>query len=310
MEIVLVDNDFYDNKLDFNLERRIKPFNWQIEYPTVFKEGGFDIVIGNPPYIRLQGLQESQPAIVNYYKSKFKAAKAGNFDLYVLFDEIGLMLLKNNGLLGFIQPHKFFQADFGKGIRDYILANGALKEIVHFGSEQVFNEVTTYTCLLFLQKGWNKEVEIKQVNNLSDFSLNFKISNTFSVLPPNFSEKWNLFSESDKAVFQKLNQNKKLGEITTKIFVGLQTSSDKIYVLETIKEKDKTVICFSKSLDSEIEIEKGLLKPFLLGKDIKRYSPLVPKHFVVFPYLIEANFSKLISQDFIKTHFPKGWEYI
>ena len=306
----IVDNDFYESKIDFNEEKRIKPFSWQKEFSPVFLEGGFDIVIGNPPYIRLQGLQESQPAVVNYVKSKFKAARSGNFDLYVLFDELGLNLLKNNGLLGFIQPHKFIQANFGKGIRDYISTTGSLKEIVHFGSEQVFNEVTTYTCLLFLQKGWNKKVEIKQVNNLFEFSHNFKISKTFSVSPPKVSDKWNLFSESDNEIFLKLNKNRRLGDVTKKIFVGLQTSSDKIYVLEKIKEKENTVICFSKSLESEIEIEKGLIKPFLLGKDIKRFSPLVPKHYVVFPYHIEENSPKLMSQDYILRHFPKGWDYI
>ncbi|MGB2847626.1 MAG: DNA methyltransferase, partial [Saprospiraceae bacterium] len=105
----LIDLDFYASQLDFGEEKKIKPFSWERGFPEVFKEqGGFDVVIGNPPYLRMQGLQETQSFAIDYYKQYYQSAESGNFDIYVLFDERGLKILNKKGILGFIQPHKFW----------------------------------------------------------------------------------------------------------------------------------------------------------------------------------------------------------
>jgi type I restriction-modification system DNA methylase subunit len=307
----LIDTDIYSSELDFGFEKKIKPFSWQKAFPEVFKQDGFDVVIGNPPYLRMQGLQETQPYTVNYFKQNYLSAKAGNFDLYVLFDERGFNLLNENGKLGFIQPHKFFRADFGEGLRNLISKEKALVEVVDFGSQQVFADATTYTCLLFLSKKKQKEVIISTVNDLKAFEIDNSNSETFSSAQPQLNTKWNFVSSAKQSLFDKLfKQEKTLSDITRKIFVGLQTSADKVYVLETRKEKSKTVIAYSKSLDEEIEIEKGLVKPFLMGKDVKRYEPLVPRNVVIFPYQVSDGKAQLINREFIKNNFPLGWDYI
>ena len=299
------------SELEFDSDIKIKPFDWKKRFPQVFKQNGFDAVIGNPPYLRMQGLQETQPASIEYYKSNYQAAQSGNFDLYVLFDERGYGLLNENGVLGFIQPHKFFQADFGEGIRNLLSKEKALVEIVNFGSQQVFEDATTYTCLLFLSKKKQKDITVSIVDDLSCFAFDNKISDVFSTEQPKVGSKWNFISEVKQSLFDKLyKQPKTLADITRKIFVGLQTSADKIYVLETVKEKSKTVVAHSKSLDAEIEIEKGFVKPFLMGKDVKRYEPLSPRNYVIFPYQISNGQAKLMSEQYIKTNFPLGWKYI
>ena len=101
-----------------------------------------------------------------------------------------------------------------------------------------------------------------------------------------------------------------LGNITRKIFVGLQTSADKIYVLKIIEWKENTVLCYSKSLEREIEIEKSLVKPFLMGKDVHRYDPPVPQNVVIFPYKIQNGKAELMTQKFIQEIFPLGWNYL
>ena len=154
----LVGTDFFHEKnLDMFARddmESINAFDWDSKagFAEIMKAGGFDAVIGNPPYARIQSLQESQPWAIEVYRKNYQAACVGNFDIYVLFIERAFLLLNPNGRLGFIEPHKFLQADFGVGIRNFLAKHMALAKIVHFGAEQVFSEATTYTCLLFLGK--------------------------------------------------------------------------------------------------------------------------------------------------------------
>ena len=141
---------FVDNEENY----RVNAFDWKVAFPQVFthSEGGFDAVIGNPPYIRIQALQETSPIDVDFYKKKYQAASKGNYDIYVVFVEKGLSLLNEKGRLGFILPHKFFNAQYGEPLRGVISSGKHLAKVVHFGDQQVFEDATTYTCLLFLDK--------------------------------------------------------------------------------------------------------------------------------------------------------------
>ena len=126
---------------------------------------GFDIVIGNPPYLRVQGIQLTQSEFMPYYLKNYKSAQR-NFDLYALFIERGYELLKSKGQFAYIVPHKFFQASFGAGLRGLLTRKGALRQIVRFGTSQVFEESTTYTCLLFLSANYNNGFDLLEVKTL------------------------------------------------------------------------------------------------------------------------------------------------
>jgi type I restriction-modification system DNA methylase subunit len=110
------------------------PFDWDKMFPEVIKEGGFDVIVGNPPYVRIQTLPKDE---VLYYNDRYKAA-TGNYDIYVLFVEQALQLLKPGGVMGFILPRKFFNTDYGTGLRRLITDAKALWKIVDFGDAQVF----------------------------------------------------------------------------------------------------------------------------------------------------------------------------
>ena len=125
-------------------------------------DGGFDVVIGNPPYIRIQMLKEWAPLEVEYYKRRYRAASKGNYDIYVVFVEKALSLLNERGRLGFILPHKFFNAQYGEPLRGLIAEGRHLADVVHFGDQQVFAGATTYTCLLFLEKEGAEVVQLRQ----------------------------------------------------------------------------------------------------------------------------------------------------
>ncbi len=152
----LIGPDYYNghqlNMLDEEERNRINVFGWKTEFPAVFKAGGFDAVIGNPPYVSIQTMNERGPEEVAYFNSHFVSAGVGNYDIYVVFVERGLSVLNPRGLLGFILPSKFFATDYGRPLRGLLSRTRALAAIADFRHEQVFAQATTYTCLLFLSR--------------------------------------------------------------------------------------------------------------------------------------------------------------
>lgn len=295
---------------------RAAPFfdpKWMFEL-----DDGFHIVIGNPPYLRVQGLQQTQPEFVPLYRERFQSAK-GSFDIYALFVERGYQLLGEHGQLAYILPHKFFQASFGAGLRKLLTDRQALREVVRFGAEQVFDEATTYTCLLFLSTQPQDAFDLLEVRSLEKgdevlLAARHRVEHpdyAYGQLPSPTGDDWDFTLGESNKVLQRLQQHPRtLADITRKIFVGLQTSADKIYVLKLVQDKGEALRCYSKQLDAEIDIERGLTRPFLMGKDVHRYEPARPENVVIFPYWIRDGRALLMTQAEIRERFPLGWKYL
>jgi hypothetical protein len=294
-------------------------FDFEIYFSEVFHaKGGFDVVIANPPYLRVQGLQKTQPEMVPLYKKIFKAAQ-GSFDLYAIFIERGFQILHSKGHLSYIVPHKFFNAAFGKGLRELLNYSKALKQIVRFGAEQVFDSATTYTCLLFLSRKSQDKFTLHEVKDISNVgrvldSIRRGIADVgyeSAKQAQPISESWDFHIGKGGKLLEKLGeQGVTLGEITRKIFQGIATSADKIYVLRLLRTAGNILTCYSKQLDAEIQIERGLVKPFLMGKDLHRYDPPVAENVVIFPYDIKNGAASLMMQAYIESEFPLGWKYL
>ena len=124
-------------------------FEWRFEFPALIDENGFftgfDVIIGNPPYLRIQGIKASSPEMAEELAGKYEAA-TGSFDLYTLFVERGLQIINDTGIVNFIMPVKWTNSDFGKGLRKVISNRKAASTIINFGAYQVFN-ASTYTGL-------------------------------------------------------------------------------------------------------------------------------------------------------------------
>ncbi len=127
-------------------------FDWEKEFPEAMKHGGFDVVIGNPPYERIQVMQANAPEAAAFLKANYRAAASGNFDIYVCFIERGLELLNANGFFGYICPNKFFQSAYGQETRQLLSEGRNVSHLVNFGHLQIFSQATIYTCLLFLRR--------------------------------------------------------------------------------------------------------------------------------------------------------------
>ncbi|MCH7609867.1 MAG: N-6 DNA methylase, partial [Chloroflexi bacterium] len=131
----LIGPEYFEGELmaDEKELRRVNPFNWKSEFSEIMGADGFDVVISNPPYIRIQTMKEWAPTEVEIYKQKYVSASKGNYDIYVVFVERALQLINQQGRMGYILPHKFFQAKYGRSLRKLISDGNHLAGIVHFG---------------------------------------------------------------------------------------------------------------------------------------------------------------------------------
>ncbi|ERM81987.1 hypothetical protein P872_07475 [Rhodonellum psychrophilum GCM71 = DSM 17998] len=283
-------------------------FEWRFEFPEVLNEEGdfvgFDVVIGNPPYMRIQELNE----YAETYKSIFKCAKTGNYDIYVLFIEKSVQLLNASGNLQFILPHKFLIADFGKGIRDILYNSKNASEIIHFGHEMIFEGVTTYTCLLSLNNKINSELKFIEIDSSQLTDKKDFINLSYENIPG--SEPWLFMKNESLSVMDRLtNLPLKIGDVLDKVFSGIQTSADKIYSIIG-GENNGFVIGKSKNGDENVSVELGLVKPLIKGEDIKRYSTIHSDTYVIFPYLLVEGEANPMSEEYIREKFPVGYNYL
>ncbi len=310
----LIGTDIYTDfsvTLDESEKNRINAFNWNTEFADVMKGGGFDVVIGNPPYIRIQTMKEWAPQEVEIYKKNFVSASKGNYDIYVVFVERGLSLLNKNGLLGYILPHKFFNAQYGEQLRSVIAKGKHLKEIVHFGHQQVFENATTYTCLLFLGKRSFDDFLFNKVEDLPSWrSTNGMSAGTISAKGISSSD-WN-FVVGDKGVLTDKLRDKfpSFKLFAKRIAQGIRTSANQIYVLEIVSEENNLIIAKSKELNKNVKIEKEIVKQFLQGKEIKPFSISSSQKIVIVPYKLENEKITLIEQNEMKIKFPHAFSYL
>ncbi|MBN3037652.1 MAG: N-6 DNA methylase [Candidatus Diapherotrites archaeon] len=284
-----------------------KAFDWNKQFEDVMKEGGFDVVIGNPPYIRIQTLNKPD---VDYFNRNYETPTK-NYDIYILFIEKAFKLLKNGGVMGFILPHKFFQGEMGEKLRYFIRKNNALYKIVDFGTNQVFEDASTYTCLLFLSKSQNKTFLYKKFELGDNFRKLYDLK--FDSIAANRLQEsmWNFSNERIQNILLKIKSAPdNFPIITKKIFKGSSTGDDSIFLLEPYGETKDTYIVLSKKLGEKVELEKDLLKPFVYGEDIRRYSPIAHKKLLLFPYQHVNRKIQLIPANILRSKYPHAWEYL
>ena len=308
----LIGPDYFEAQLipDEDEIRRVNPFDWPAEFPEIMAGGGFDAVIGNPPYIRIQTMKDWVPTEVEFYKQSYKTASKGNYDIYVIFVERALRLLNNHGRLGYILPHKFFQAKYGAPLRELIIRGKYLAEVIHFGDQQIFPGATTYTCLLFLDKAGNQCFRYIEAHDLGVWrTRGVAVEDEIRSEKATASE-WNFVVGPGAALFERLSQIPvKLGD-EAHIFVGLQTSADKVYVLEQILPPQGDLVQVRDLNGKEWSLEHDMLKPFLNKVTVSTFERPFSHHWLIFPYRLKKKKATLISATEIASSFPQVWTYL
>lgn len=267
----------------------INAFDWDKEFPDVFNVGGFDVVIGNPPYVRIQGFPAEQ---INYFSKKYQSA-IKNYDLYVNFIEKGLSLLKANGLLGEILPNKFFKTDYGLGLRKLLSQRKVVSKIIDFGSSQVF-DATTYTCLLFLSSGGTSEFDYK-IAEADEAEL--KLPEFRKVSIDSLDETpWSFSDKKNGAILKKLKVNTvRLLDLPAEMSRGSSSGDDEVFVVERGKNN----------------FEKEVLRSPLYAQDFNRYEFKPTKQWdIIFPYKAQDSKFDLYTEEELKKLFPKAYSYL
>ena len=252
-------------------------------------EGGFDAIVGNPPYVRIQGFPRLQ---LDYFSKHYSAAR-GNFDLYVSFIERGYKLLKKGGLLGQIVPNKFFKTDYGEGLRQLISTNSALDKVVDFGANQVFN-ATTYTCLLFLAKSVRPSFlyALSEANEKSLTSSQFA-EHAITTLTPT---PWVFGSTGANSILEKITQcSVRLLDLPVEISRGSSTGDDDVFMVDS----------------TSTDVEPEVLRTPLFASDFSRYQfKLSGKWQVIFPYKVGNGESELMTESEFRKKSPKAFAHL
>lgn len=307
-------------------ERRINAFDWEatttgfgaiLQAERTGGRGGFDAIIGNPPYIRVQAMTEWAPREVELYKSLYRSAAEGNYDIYVVFVEKSLGLLRDGGRLGFIIPTKWWQASYGQGLRKVLRAGRHYAETVDFAHEQVFEDPTTYTCVSVFTRTAAPAIEYARV---SPPELERSQDDTKALW--SHEVKWEWLGDgpwylgvrsSVRSLFDRLRKTGPfLGDkaICPRVFQGLKTSLDPVYVLDVVEDKGASMVVRSKALDEELVLESEPLKWIVKGSQMKRFAPLPPRKVVLVPYAIEDDVATVIPPRRFKEEYPKVWQYL
>lgn len=287
-----------------------KAFKWEEEFKQVMQEGGFDVVIGNPPYIRIQTLNKKD---VDFFNSHYRSATK-NYDIYSLFVEKGLSLLKDNGILGFILPSKFLNSNYGEGLRKVISEKKVLYKLVNFKDYQVFERATTYTCLLFLKKSKKRAFDYLEIQNKEKLKkaklITGDIFKRSIKQQPKDEAPWNFVYEDSENIIKKLdNVNLRLKDVAKNIFQGLVTGFDKIFFVSLLEENKRYAKIKNNYDGKEHLVEREILKKLLKGKEIKKWRIDWQKLYIIYPYFVKNNSARLIPLDEIQKKYPKVYQY-
>ncbi|MCJ7632755.1 BREX-1 system adenine-specific DNA-methyltransferase PglX, partial [Candidatus Bathyarchaeota archaeon] len=250
-----------------------KAFKWKEQFREVMNEGGFDVVIGNPPYVRQEELSEIKPYLETNYETY-----QGTADLFVYFLEKELKILKEGGYLGMIVSNKWLRAGYGENLRRF-LTGFWIEEFIDFGDLRVFVDATIYPCIIIMRKTKkpNPKIRICKMATLKFDSLGEYIkSNSHFINQSELSEaEWNIQRGEANELLSKLRTTGLPLEeyVGTKIYRGILTGLNEAFIIDEKKRKELT------RDDSRCE---EIIKPFLTGSESKRYSIRSKKKYIIF----------------------------
>ncbi len=300
------------------IDDQINPFNWQTEFPREIATGGFDAIIGNPPYIRIQNMAKYSPAEATFYRqaaSPYSTAARDNFDKYAIFIERSICLVKPLGRVGMIVPHKFMTIQAGRSLRRLIAADRLLREVVHFGVKQVFGaDAANYTCILILERSTADEVRLERPGSLEAWR--YGEAGSINLIPAAElgEDPWQFANAETRALFDRISaaHPQQLGTVA-EIFVGLQTSANDVYIFQAVAVDGTT--CTLRWNDRDWSIEREILHPSLLKVSLVQFARPQPNTWIIFPYELIPNATGRVTAHLIQpadmaARFPGCWTYL
>jgi len=289
-----------------NLNELIKPFeiqvNWNIQVCNSlrkiieFDTKKFDFIVGNPPYIRIQHLEEKERIFIQNF---YKFCKSGSTDTYIAFYELCNFLLNENGICGLITPNTFFYNETAKFMRSYFAHKQTLIKITNYADIQLFDNATTYSAITIFGKKINKNIIFEQA----------KTETEFETREVSFDELKNqkIWQLSINPSMQQ--EGIKLKDIC-KIHVGITTLCDKAYIFPIQQIENEPDFVLAKThFKGIVKIEKAILKPIIKASKLKSSTDEISQY-ILFPYQKVNGKHKIIPEKTLKKDFPLAYEYL
>lgn len=319
----LVTPDFWAGRArDPDRQDRVNAFDWRAAFPEVWPDGadgGFDIVLGNPPYVKLQTLRAVDPEVAAWLQAArgpdtYESARTGNFDLYLPFIELGLRLLAPHGRMAFIAPSLWTMNRSGKGLRRLVRAQQSLERWVDLGSFQVFGEAATYTALQVFRRDGAEAIRIATAPSGAAADVDWSSADlevAYDAFDPD--REWLMVAGPERTLIDRLAAScLRLDDpsVTKGIIVGLQTSADAVYHLTRVA-KGRYRCRPAKAPAYEVEIEDEIVRPLVSGEAAKRYAAPQTDTWLLFPYERTASGAmQLIPQAEMERRFPRAWAHL
>ncbi len=327
----LIGSDFWKRPTEFALNDavtrdRINTFDWAEAFPQVFaNHGGFDVIVSNPPYVKLQNFRTVHPNMADYLRNGrgdfggYQSAKTGSFDLYLPFVEKGLELLAPGGRLGYIAPNGWTMNEHGAGLRHLVEEQRSLEGWIDFQPHQIFEEATIYTALQFFRKPQADALPAVKVAYAPDGEI---APDTWGgagglIEYDNlaFADRWLLRAGAERDLIDRLCTDfRSLDDPhwTQAIYVGLQTGANSIYHMRKVApERYISRELGTAAFPVEVTIEDAIMHPLVSGPQVKRYLEPQTDTYVLFPYAPNAaGEMELVASDRMAAEFPCAWSYL
>jgi adenine-specific DNA-methyltransferase len=269
-------------------------FNWN----EVVQYSGFNIVLGNPPYVCSRNMDDASKKLLN----NWPVCSTGHPDLYIPFFQIGISILLEGGVLGFITMNTFFKSINGRALREYLHNLKYKFKILDFGGHQIFRSKNTYTCICIIEKKASSSIKYFRLNKFNGQLKNKYKYKSINYSKLSFNSGWNL---SNIDIINKIESiGIPLGD-KFRTSNGIATLKNNIYIFQPVSENKNNYV-----LDSNHEIEKMICKNIINPNKLKNKINLTEiQKKIIFPYIYSDNYS-LIDENIFKEKYPNAYSYL
>ena len=280
-------------------------FNWKKAEEKIYVNNGFDLVVGNPPYVRAKNIDAASKSLL----TNWAVTKSGNPDLYIPFFEIGLENINENGALGYITVNSFFKSVNARELRKYLQEKKYEVSIIDFGHEKIFEDKSAYTCICLISKRKANSVAFKKETALSLVKNGTKLFSQIQYKNLEFKRGWLL---NDKRVIENINKieaaGTSLGE-KYKIRNGIATLSNDIYIFKPIAETNNHYLLLQNG--KKYKIEKAICRE-IIKPNVLKYEHEIEeiKEKLIYPYTNGISPLSLMSEAHLKSNFPNTYQYL